>query len=362
MKKLLSLLLTCLLALTTCFGLTACQPDDPTSQIPTPDVTIDDTWDGTVGTLSEEVENVFTIESAEELAAFADAVNNGTTFAGKTVKLIKNIDLDNRAWEPIGNSTNNFQGTFDGDGKTIANLNVEKEGVSNVGLFGYTTNGEVKNLRVFNATVKGRLAVGVVAGCPYTSKYTNITLKGLVKVDGMAYVGGVVGRNAYANLTNINVDVTSESYVKANSVENGNAYRTYVGGVVGFMGEGSHVVSNVTSNIDVIGSTLDVGGISGIAHYGNSFINCSSSGDVSIYSGEVSEEGDQKIYGPAEIGGIAGVWHNQTGYTVTFTGCSFTGNLSINYADETSYTQEFPNNKIVGVAYSATETGVLTIN
>ena len=51
------------------------------------------------------------------------------------------------------------------------------------------------------------------------------------------------------------------SYVKAQS----ETYRTYVGGVVGFMGEGNNVLSNVESNIDVIGSTCDVGGITGIA-------------------------------------------------------------------------------------------------
>ena len=355
MKKLLSLLLTCLLALTTCFGLTACQPDDPTSQIPTPDVAIDDTWDGSVGTLPTAEDNVYVIQTAEQLAAVASVVNDGTnTFKGKTVKLVKNIDLANKDWEPIGNSTNKFQGTFDGDGKTIANLKVVKEGISNVGLFGYTIDGEIKNVRVFNATVKGRLAVGVIAGCPYTSKYTNITVNGLVKVDGMAYVGGVVGRNAYANLTNITVNVVSGSYVNANSVEDGTAYRTYVGGVVGFMGEGSHVVSNVTSNIEVKGSTIDVGGIAGIAHYGNSFINCSSSANVTIYNGDSEEQ--------LEIGGIAGVWHNENNTTVTLTNCSYTGTLKVSYADGTTYSGQFANSNLCGVAYKANGTGVLTIN
>ena len=66
---------------------------------------------------------------------------------------------------------------------------------------------------------------------------TNIKVTGHVEVNGMAYVGGVGGKNAYANWTGITVNVDETSYVKANSVENGNAYRTYVGGVIGFNGE-----------------------------------------------------------------------------------------------------------------------------
>ena len=364
MKKLLTSILAFMLIATLSFSLFGCNdPVDPDAQLPKPDVTIDDTWDGTIANLPEENEGVYVIETAEQLASVAEVVNDGTnTFKGKTVKLIKNIDLANRNWEPIGNSTNKFEGIFDGDGHTIANLKVDKTGASNVGLFGFTVNGEIKNLRVFNASVKGRLNVGVVAGTPYTSKYTNITIKGRITVDGMAYVGGLVGKNAYANITDITIDVISSSYVKANSVEDGIAYRTYVGGVIGFMGEGSHVVSNVTSNVNVIGSTCDVGGISGIAHYQNSFINCSSSGNVSIYGGGVSEKDGEKVYDPVEIGGIAGVWHNESGTSVTLTNCSFTGTLTIKYIDGTTYENEFPNNKLCGVAYNSTGTGTLIIN
>ena len=39
------------------------------------------------------------------------------------------------------------------------------------------------------------------------------------------------------------------------------------------MGEGNIIISNVESNINVTGSTCDVGGITGIAHYGNTFEN-----------------------------------------------------------------------------------------
>lgn len=288
-------------------------------------------WSGSTAadyaTPVDETNKVVTIASAEELALLAKQVNAGTSYKGYTVKLANDIDLGSRLWTPIGKSGKAFQGVFDGNGKTISNLLINNSSLCDAGLFGLTTNGEIKNVTVKNASVKGYLDVGVVAGTPYTSKYTNITVCGDVYVNGYAYVGGVFGKNAYANLTDITVDVNEGSYVKANS----GGYRTYVGGVVGFMGEGKQIVSNVKSNIDVFGSTCDVGGITGIAHYGNQFINCVCTGNVTLENAR--DAGDH-----LEIGGIAGVWLNTDGQKVTFTNCSFTGKLSttLNGVDKTA--------------------------
>ena len=287
--------------------------------------------------------------TADDLYAFARSVNGGNTYAGKTVLLGADIDLENKDWTPIGNSTNKFQGTFDGNNKTIKNLKVNMPGKSNAGLFGMTTQGEVKNLTVENATVTGRLNVGVVAGTPYTSKYSNITVKGHVEVNGMSYVGGVGGKNAYANWTNITVNVDETSYVNANSVENGTAYRTYVGGVVGFNGEGGHTFKNITSNINVIGTTCDVGGAFGIAHYGNNFENVTVTGNVTITG--ATEAADAE-----EMGGIAGVWMN-SGSDVTFTDCKFTGTLSANVTEGV----DLSDNTITGKGYYANTSNNLII-
>lgn len=286
--------------------------------------------------------------TAEGLNTLRDLVNAGSAFSGKTIRLTEDVDLNNVEWTPIGNSKNQFQGTFDGNNKTISNL-VITGNKSDVGLFGMTTNGEIKNLTVNNAKVSGYLDVAVVAGTPYTSKYTNIKVTGHVEVNGFAYVGAVGGKNAYANWTDVSVDVDETSYVNANSVANGTAYRTYVGGVCGFNGEGGHSFKNISSNIDVTGSTIDVGGLFGIAHYGNNFVNCSCSGDVEITA--AAEAADAE-----EIGGIAGVWNNG-GADVTFDGCSFTGTLKTNITEGV----DLSDNTIVGKAYSASGTGKLII-
>lgn len=279
------------------------------------------------------------IGNLAQLKAFRDAVNNGETYKGVTIKLVGDIDLDGEEWTPIGNSTHKFQGTFDGDGHTISNLVITGNN-SNVGLFGFTTDGEIKNLTVENAQVSGRLNVGVVAGTPYTSKYTNIKVTSHVEVNGMSYVGGVGGKNAYANWTDITVDVDDTSYVKATSTENGTAYRTYVGGVIGFMGEGGHGLTNVTCNIDVTGDVCDVGGIVGIAHYQNTFTNCTYTGIVTNTNSDAADV--------LETGLIAGVWHNNAGGSVTFTNCSADeGTVSTPNADVT-----LPNGGLIGAAYN----------
>ena len=217
----------------------------------------------TDGVTTLELKNgAYEIGTVEQLKLFRDAVNEGNSFAKATVKLTADIDLENEEWTPIGTQANAFAGIFDGGGHTVSNLYINQPSRSDVGFFGYTRDGEIRNLTIENADVTGYLDVGAVAGTPYTSKYTNITLAGTVKVEGYSYVGGMLGKNAYADLTGLTVDAAAGSYVKAES-EN---YRSYVGGVVGFMGEGNITVKDVASNINVSGSTCDVGGIAGIAH------------------------------------------------------------------------------------------------
>ena len=318
-------------------------------------------WNGTditEPTYNEDTKT-YVASNASDLAWLAAAVNGtlpesksnvANSFAGKTFVLTSDMDLGGQEWTPIGTKANPFKGTFDGNGKTIKNLVVNGGSESNKGLFGYTIDGEIKNFTVENAKVSGRLNVGVVAGTPYTSKYTDITVTGHVEVDGLAYVGGVGGKDAYADWTKITVNVDETSYVKAHSIDNGNAYRTYVGGVVGFNGEGGHKFSNITSNINVKGSTCDVGGLFGIAHYNNQFVNCKCTGKVEIYA---AEEADEAL----EIGGIAGVWHNEDGTSVTFTDCLFDGSLTTNIEGV-----KFHNAGLVGKPYSDTGKGKLIID
>lgn len=298
----------------------------------------------TDGVTTLELKNgAYEIGTVEQLKLFRDAVNEGNSFAKATVKLTADIDLENEEWTPIGTQANAFAGIFDGGGHTVSNLYINQPSMVDVGFFGYTRDGEIRNLTIENADVTGYLDVGAVAGTPYTSKYTNITLAGTVKVEGYSYVGGMLGKNAYADLTGLTVDAAAGSYVKAES-EN---YRSYVGGVVGFMGEGNITVKDVASNINVIGSTCDIGGIVGIAHYGNKFINVICTAEL-IQLVNASDEGDH-----LEIGGIAGVWHNESGQTVLLLNCSAENTTLKSSLNGEDRSEEVKGNDITGKSYNS---------
>lgn len=296
----------------------------------------------------ELVDGVYEIYDAEGLKWLATTVNEGKNFSGETVKLANNIDLDNQEWTPIGNSSHKFEGIFDGDNYTISNLKISGY-KSNIGLFGYTDKGEIKNFEIHNASVSGYLYVGAISGNPHTSDCTNIDLTGLVQIDGFAYVGGMVGGQVYCDLSSLRVAVSSDSYVNANSK---NA-ASHVWGVIGLMGEGSQIVSNVTSNINVIGSTCYVGGISGVGNYNNTFEDCICTGNVTLTN--ATDEGVHLF-----IGGIAGTWVNHSG-SVTFRNCQFTGKLTTTLNGVDRSDEVAVSNIITGEKISESGTGVLVI-
>ena len=120
------------------------------------------------------------ISTADELFAFAKAVNeDGNKFSGLTVFLTADIDLENKAWTPIGQTgATEFKGTFDGDGHTISNLNIDSSaqtgGNYSSGLFGWAESGvTIKNVNIDGATVVGNHNVAVIVGYTYSSKVIN---------------------------------------------------------------------------------------------------------------------------------------------------------------------------------------------
>ena len=172
----------------------------------------------------------FTLTSAEQLAGLADLVNGSKdTFAGKTVKLGADIDLNDIAWTPIGNKADGwkstFNGTFIGTGYTISNLSVTGE--KGVGLFGYVGNAaHIEGVTIDSAYVSGNDYVGAVMGSGYlaanclkncTVKNAEIIAMPYLTADGVTYDGGakagaVAGYAINGNITGnkaINCSVTA---------------------------------------------------------------------------------------------------------------------------------------------------------
>ncbi len=216
-------------------------------------------WDGSNEEVTPTADGVYEISNGSQLAWVAQQVNAGTeTFSGKTVKLVKNIYLANRPWTPIGNnSAVYFKGTFDGNGKTIYDLNSysernEKEGSEQTaGLFGACQNATIKNVTVNNATIKSYHYAGVI--CAWTKdtqiencKVDNATVISSCKLVGSTWssgskVGGIAGY------------ISEGSSAKTCTVENSTikGYRD-LGGVVGCASTNCEVIDNTINNVTII--------------------------------------------------------------------------------------------------------------
>ena len=308
-------------------------------------------WNGTIDTSwYDSEENKYTINTAEQLAGLAKLVNEGTSFDKKTITLESDINLDNIEWTPIGTKDNTFKGNFNGNGHTISNLKISTSNEDFVGLFGKAEDTpknktSIKNLTINNATVEGHKYVAVLAGNSYTADVENVKVIGLVRVSAFRYAGTITGYS-YGQTSNVTIDVKNGSFVKAYSIENGEADNSNAGGVIGYVGEGPYVIKDVKSNIDVIGTNSRVGGIVGLAQKGVKLTNCSNSGNVTINNPE-------KLF----VGGIVGVWMNGSG-TVTLENCTFTGFIYVDGEDKTS---EIGNGGLVNLPYSETGSGELII-
>ena len=160
--------------------------------------------------------NPYIITKAEELAWFRDQVNSGNNFiCAKISDAVEVIDmstvchaadesqnLEELSWKPIGKNDYGYQyrGTFDGNGKTITNLYINAS-QNNVGLFGYTMEGTIKNLTFEYANVTNtKTYTGILVGYANNSNLQNIKISNTCQIKGGKETGGIAGDfwgNAY---------------------------------------------------------------------------------------------------------------------------------------------------------------------
>lgn len=183
--------------------------------------------------------------------------------------LMNDIDLSElgatTSWTPIGDDTNNYSGSFDGNNKAIYNLYIDNSSLSYQGLFGYTnvisspsdktTTTEIKNIKLIDPIVSGDIAVGGIVGFANQTKITNCHIS-----------GGAITANER------------------------------VGGIVGDAREYSYISNCTASDVTIKSAARFAGGIAGI------FTNISTIEDCILYSGTIT--------GTRYVGGIAAYSHN----------------------------------------------------
>lgn len=182
------------------------------------------------------------------------------------------LTLSGQGWEPIAN----FAGEFDGNGKAITGLMINRPNTGNVGVFSHVkANGVVKNLAVNASTITSKeITGGIVGRLSDNAKIKECFFSGTISCTGED-VGGIVGwvegsalvENCYSS-----ADVTAKDRaggvvgrLKDDNAEVRYSYSTGVmtatqysaGGVVGSYNAGSPKItacfalnSNVSGNGD----------------------------------------------------------------------------------------------------------------
>ena len=224
----------------------------------------------------------FELKTADHLAWFRDFVNEGNMKAcAKIADDVKEIDMSTvchkadaekqvaeLSWTPIGNfASNKYQGTFDGNGKTISNLYIINAASEHLGFFGYAEKGSIKNITFDNAKVKstGDHCTGILVGFEKLCIIENIKTLANCSVEGKEQVGGIAGM-ASGDIGNC------ENHAKVNGAN-------VVGGIVGNYWQSVKSIISCANYGVVTGTGKEVGGIAGYFDSGT-IQNCANYGDV----------------------------------------------------------------------------------
>lgn len=286
--------------------------------------------DGKVG-------NPYIITKAEELKWFRDEVNRGrNNICAKISDEVDVIDmstvchvedksqnLEEKSWEPIGNTTNQYMGTFDGNNKTITNLYINANQKYS-GLFGYTYISTIKNLTFVNANVTNTNSfTGILVGYGYGGTYQNIMTSISCEVYGGDGTGGIAGKlagNAYNCVNYATVQGKEQvgglfsSYDSSKSITacanygKVTASSLWVGGLVGYFNSGT--IQDCANYGDVKGANcvagmvgfVDQGKIQNVFSYGNvSATNSTQYIGMAFGSGSGTTEGMVAYYSGAKL-------------------------------------------------------------
>ena len=212
------------------------------------------------------VDGVYQITNGGQLYWFAALVNGGEADADADAVLMNDIYVnenvtaegDFRAWTPIGGNGRynadygvQYTGTFDGAGHTVSGLYFNNEGADYVGFIGTAGAGcTVKNLTLADSFIRGGMSVGGIVG----TTVSNNAITGCTNaatVQGTDYVGGIVGENYGADIT----DCVNEGTVTGTM--------SSIGGIAGFHTNGCVIARCVNVGEVTAPDAQRVGGVVG---------------------------------------------------------------------------------------------------
>lgn len=189
--------------------------------------------------------NEINIYSATDLIILMDEAQTvNSAFLGRTLKLMNDIDFNGATIKGFGSLGSNFAGTFDGQGHTIKNFNINKTEEYYTGLFNQVScGGTIKNLTVENATVVGNKMVGAIASSLDSASIDNCHVKNSTVIAKVKKAGAVVGYTSNGVVTNCTATNCTVLCADIDPLESGE--------IVGYVNIGSTVNNNTATNVTV---------------------------------------------------------------------------------------------------------------
>jgi len=187
--------------------------------------------------------------------ARTDAATGSFYQLGQTIDLASEVNF-----APLGNSTTEFSGGFDGDGKLILNWSYTGN-EANIGFFGHVNNDfTIKDLGLVNVNIDGAQSVGGLIGLAdggvnRSGSISNSYVTGAIIGD--AFIGGLIGRKQGDH---INFNVINSYFI--GSVE-ATTSTGYVGGIFGLTGTALGGNFNSVYSEGTVTGTARVGGLFG---------------------------------------------------------------------------------------------------
>lgn len=290
------------------------------------------------------------IATPEEWNSFATAYNSGKYPDSQIATITADLDFlsvgadkfvtlglrDGAKQSPDGKAKY-FAGTLNGNGKRILNLKTDVPFIQAIGTGALVKGINIDKTCSFTPWYGGekQLEFGSLIGYCSEGTVKNCTSAASITVSQCndvankvpLYVGGLVGRNRSANIS----DCTNSGEIVANATYVADADSTknnlYIGGFTGYCSNPDGVLENCsnTGNISVASTTLNIfaGGICAKASAGT-ITGCSNSG--AITASTVSADGDprQSIY----LGGLFSIVDANKEQSLEVTGCSNSGDIT----------------------------------
>ena len=229
-------------------------PSDPVEIVP------DEDWYDT--------QSSYIITTAEEFAAFANAVNTGISFAGETVTLGADIDLSGKIWEPIGNYDYVFDGTFDGKDHTISNLYINAPEGDALALFGVAQDATIKDINVKNVDITGYEMVAAIVAYPYKGcTISDCHVSGDISIVAEYTHAGGIASIGSVNIEDCSVIADEMGKIAANE-------RNIAGGIIGYNSIGETAITNCQVKNMEITAWANVGAIAGLINLSNTIDSC----------------------------------------------------------------------------------------